>query len=358
MALDQRGTLRATGSAPGGGLSLRTWVALCAGAETIGMTAAATAAKGSQALLGDGGSGAARAGALALVVAGGLVEGLAVGGLQASGLRRRWVTLSVRRWVLVTTVVAGLGWAAASAPATLGAADDTADSAAPPVLLVVAGALVLGGLMGALLGAAQSVVLRGLVPHPRRWVAANAAAWPFVMAVIFLGAGLPGSHWSVLAVVSTGAVTGLLAGTLLGLVTGLLLPTLDGPSAHNLLVLGVLGGPARHLLDRSLVGLRLRGLVSGRTVTLPVQYAAHDDGVVVVPVRPQGKRWWRNLVRPATVELLTDGRWEAGTAVVVHPDDPRFAPAAAAYRARWPKIPLDDDVLVLVRLGTDRLLTG
>ena len=64
------------------------------------------------------------------------------------------------------------------------------------------------------------------------------------------------------------------------------LPTLDGPSAHNLVVLGVLGGPARHLLDRSVVGVRLRGRVTGRTVTPPVQYATHEDGVVVVPVRP------------------------------------------------------------------------
>jgi hypothetical protein len=166
-------------------LTLARWTALCAAAETVGMTAAAGAAKAAQALVGEPSTGAETTVALSLVVAGGLVEGVALGSAQAAGLRRMLPGLDRRRWVLVTVAVAGLGWAGASAPAALGGGDD---GSAPPLPLVLAGATVLGAGMGAALGAAQATVLRGQVPHPGRWVGANAAAWAPAMAVIFLGA--------------------------------------------------------------------------------------------------------------------------------------------------------------------------
>jgi len=207
-------------------LSLVRWTALCAIAEAIGMTAAATAAKTSQALVGEPGNGRQTALALSIVVGGGLVEGIALGGLQATGMGRLLPTLSRRRWLLVTTAVAGVGWAAASAPSAVSGDND---EAAPALLLVLVGAVGLGVAMGALLGAAQASVLRSHVRNPWRWVPANMAAWGPAMAVIFLGAGAPAADWSVLAVVALGTVTGLLAGTILGLVTGWFLPTLDGP---------------------------------------------------------------------------------------------------------------------------------
>ena len=40
------------------------------------------------------------------------------------------------------------------------------------------------------------------VRHPWRWIGANAAAWTPAMALIFIGAGLPGAGWPVLAVLS------------------------------------------------------------------------------------------------------------------------------------------------------------
>jgi hypothetical protein len=206
-------------------LSLVRWTILCASAEAIGMAAASSAAKVSQALVGEPGNGRESAIALSLVVAGGLVEGIALGTLQAAGLGRLLPGLNRRRWLLVTAAVAGLGWAAASAPAVL-----TADSggAAPPLLLILGGALGLGAAMGAVLGAAQASVLRGQVRHPWRWVGANMAAWAPAMAVIFAGATAPGADWPGPTVVALGAVTGLLAGTVLGLVSGWFLPTLDG----------------------------------------------------------------------------------------------------------------------------------
>ena len=99
--------------------SLARWTALCAAAETVGMTAAAAAATTSKTFVGEQSTGSQVAVALALVVAGGLVEGLALGVAQSSGLSA-WLPRQRRtRWVLATVVVAGLGWAGASAPAVL-----------------------------------------------------------------------------------------------------------------------------------------------------------------------------------------------------------------------------------------------
>ena len=69
------------------------WVVACLVAETVGMTAAATAARVGQDLSeGDGNAG--RWLALAVVVAGGLVEGVALGVLQGRALATRWPALS------------------------------------------------------------------------------------------------------------------------------------------------------------------------------------------------------------------------------------------------------------------------
>jgi hypothetical protein len=191
------------------------------------MTAAAAAAKTSQALVGEPATPSQVGVSLALVVGGGLVEGVALGSLQAAGLARVVPGLSRRRWIFVTTAIAGLGWAAASAPAALSGSDDA--SSRPPVLLVLAGATALGAVMGALLGAAQASGLRAHVRHPGRWVIASAAAWAPAMAVIFFGATAPDADWSGLTVTVLGTVTGLAAGAVLGLVSGSFLPSLDGP---------------------------------------------------------------------------------------------------------------------------------
>ena len=162
----------------------RRWIAACAAAEAVGMTAAAGAA-----VLADGLSGPP---ALGVVVAGGLVEGTALGFAQGAVLARVAPALSRVRYLVATVVVAGLGWAAASAPFVTG---DGGDAEQPPVLLVVLGALGLGLVLGAVLGAAQALSLRGVVRHPRRWVTANAAAWPLAMVLIFVGAMSPGTGW-------------------------------------------------------------------------------------------------------------------------------------------------------------------
>ncbi len=312
------------------------------------MTAAAGAAKLSQALVGEP-HGAREVGTvLAVVVAGGLVEGSALGIAQSSGLRG-WLPDHARRaWVAVTVAVAGLGWAAASLPGTLSGSDSGGQ---PPWLLIIAGALALGAVMGVALGAAQAPVLRGHVAHPWRWVAANAAAWPAAMAAIFVGATSPSADWSAPTVIVLGTLTGLIAGALLGVVSGWFLPSLSGRPAHDRAVVALLRSPLRHVLGRSLLVLRLTGTVTGRTYELPVSFAGDPDGYVVCPGKPETKRWWRNLRRESRVRVLVDGAWHDADAVVVAPRGSAYLAARSTYIRRWPQVQLPvDQPLVRIRL--------
>lgn len=198
---------------------LRRWVLLCAGAEAVGMAAAAGAARAATALPAD-----RTVLAWGLVVAGGLVEGTALGAAQSAALRPDVPHLRRRQWVLVTVAVAGLGWAAVSAPAVLGG--DDGSGAGPAPVVVALGAAGLGLLMGAALGAAQAGALRGVVARPWRWVGVSAAAWMPAMVVIFAGATAAPASWSDAAVVALGAGTGALAGAVLGAVCGALVRVL------------------------------------------------------------------------------------------------------------------------------------
>ncbi|MBA2953708.1 DUF385 domain-containing protein [Nocardioides sp. MAH-18] len=317
------------------------WVAACAGAEAVGLGAAAAAAR-----LGEGRPDGI---ALALVIGGGLVEGTALGGLQATVLGRAFPRLRRLRYAAATVLVAGLGWAAASAPGVLsGGAADT-----PPLALVLLGAAALGLVMGAVLGAVQALALRGAVRHPGRWVGANAAAWPLAMTLIFAGATTPGAAWSTWSVVLLGVVTGAVAGTGLGLVTGWFLPALDGPPTSGRIVLAALRTHRFRGLHASLVGLEVVGRHTGRRYRFPVQYAVAPGGLAVVPAHAAAKTWWRNVTpEPTPVALLREGVWAPATARLLAPDDPAYRPAVAAYSERWPHTPVPpDQPVVLVRIG-------
>jgi hypothetical protein len=203
-------------------VNTRQWVLACSAAEAVGMGASAAAARGALSV-------GTTAGFL-LVLVGGLVEGTALGLLQARVLGAR-LGAARRLWVLVTVAVAGLGWAAGSAPAAL--SGETGD-AAPPLGWMISGGAALGATMGAVLGLGQAAVLRHCGSRrPWRWVWANAAGWAVAMPVIFTGASTAGVSWPWPALVCWGAATGALAGAALGLVTGVWLPSLDGPSVRH-----------------------------------------------------------------------------------------------------------------------------
>ncbi|MGW6225484.1 hypothetical protein ACWFQT_00075 [Cellulosimicrobium cellulans] len=202
---------------------MRRWIVLCATAEAVGMAASAAAARAGTALVTAG-----RGSVLAwtIVVLGGLVEGTALGLAQRAALTRLAPTLHRHRWLLVTVAVAGLGWAAGSVPSVL-ATDDGAT--APGPVAALGGAAALGLAMGAVLGAAQSWVMRPATQHPWRWVGISAAAWTPAMVLIFTGASITPADWPLGAVVLFGTATGAVAGAVLGAVCGALAPALTAP---------------------------------------------------------------------------------------------------------------------------------
>lgn len=197
------------------------WVSACVLAEAIGMTAAATAAVLAREL--DAGA----ATEISVVVAGGLVEGAALGVLQARALGPAAGRTRRRAWTAVTVLVAGLAWSGAAVTTR------QEDGAVPSVLLLVLGAAGIGGATGAALGAAQSPVLRGLVSHHGRWTLVSALAWSPAMVVIVIGATLPSAAWPPLAVLLAGPPTGVLAGAVVGLVTVRLAPLLGMASLSH-----------------------------------------------------------------------------------------------------------------------------
>jgi hypothetical protein len=167
------------------------------------------------------------------------------------------------------------------------------------------------------------------------------------MVVIFAGATAPSSTWHASQTVPLGTVTGLAAGALLGLVSGALLPTVDGPAPHALALLALLRTRAGVRPARSLLGLRVTGVRSGRTIDLPVQYAfqpgPEEDALIVVPLHHEQKTWWRNLLLVAQLQVLYAGRWHPAYGRVVGPDDPAHAAALAVYVRRWPRVEVPAD---------------
>lgn len=284
------------------------WIGLLALAETIGMTAAASASVIAGAAAATSSGASAVAISLAIVVLGGLVEGAALAFLPPIALVAWRADFRRRAWIGATVVVAGLGWALASLPSAL-ASPTGADAEEPPAALVLLGAAGLGLVMGLALGAAQVPAFRGAVRRPWRWVGVSAAAWTPTMVVIFVGATLPDASWPTGAIVAIGPVTGALAGAVLGAISGPLMPVLEGSSVSGRVTLGILGSPLHGMLSGSLLGLRLRGRVTGRPIELPVAYRREGEALVVTVGRSASKRWWRNLEGPTEVEALLAGRW-------------------------------------------------
>jgi len=309
-------------------------VLACALAELIGMTASATAARVA--------GGLPLVAGLGVVVLGGLIEGSALGILQSAWLARRFPGVSRVGWIVTTILIAGVGWAFASAPAAL----STDDGVAPSLLVILAGAAGLGLVMGAVMGVAQAFVLRGAVRHPWRWISISALSWTPTMIVIFAGATLPDASWPTGLVIPWGALTGLLAGAILGTVSLALLPTLSGLSLAS----HVIGWALKNNLfglGRSLTLLRVTGVRTGRSYEFPVQYVRDGDRIVVLPGGAEHKTWWRNLRQPHSVDMLLGGSWRSAIGHVLPTNSAEFSAACAAYAKRWPALrPAPDAVLV------------
>jgi hypothetical protein len=289
---------------------------------------------------------------LAIVVIGGLVEGAALGLLQAWALAGRLGARGRARWVAGTVLVAGLGWAVASIPSAV----DQAGTTSPSPGLVMLGAAGLGATMGAILGVVQAWAWHGCVRHHRRWILASAVGWTVAMPVIFVGATQVEESWHTLPVMGIGTLTGLLAGAVLGVVTGVFIPTLDGPPLRHRLVLALVASRLVHPADRdgngALIGLCVTGARTGRRFRFPV--AAARPGplrLVVLPGHPERKTWWRNLASRPELEVLVDGRWQQASAVVLRCGDPGWEATRAAYAHRFPGVRTSGEPLVRIDLA-------
>jgi hypothetical protein len=84
--------------------------------------------------------------------------------------------------------------------------------------------------------------------------------------------------------------------------------------AINPLVRAVLRSPAHGLLSSHLALITVTGRRSGRTFTFPVGYHGGGDRLTIGVDWPERKRWWRNLLDGAPVELRLRGVRRTGTA--------------------------------------------
>ena len=75
----------------------------------------------------------------------------------------------------------------------------------------------------------------------------------------------------------------------------------------NPVVCGLLRSPAHGVLSGRLALLTVTGRRSGRTFTFPSGYHRDGDRVTIGVDWPERKRWWRNLIDAAPVEV-----WLAG----------------------------------------------
>ena len=108
------------------------------------------------------------------------------------------------------------------------------------------------------------------------------------------------------------------------------------PKLDNQLAAGLLRSPLHRVVSGWLLLLTYTGRRSGRTMTLPVAYAADGDSVVIIPGRPHTKAWWRNFVGGGPVEVVLAGRRRTGTATTVQ-EGTELAAAADRFRARFPR---------------------
>jgi hypothetical protein len=161
----------------------------------------------------------------ALMTLTGALEGAIVGTAQWLVLKKAFITLSRSTWVWATIIGAVLAWGAGSIPMTLAStsADSTvAASPEPPQSLILAMASGVGLVAGAVLSAAQAVVLRKHVLRAWRWLPANAIAWavgmPLIFAAIDLAQRVSRMWASVLVLAGAIALVGALVGAIHGLV--------------------------------------------------------------------------------------------------------------------------------------------
>lgn len=198
------------------------WVGVNALAELIGLGAALALDFVSISGLAARQTMAAWPAAIVLVTATGAVEGVVVGLLQWSVLRRPFPNIARRTWILATIIGATVAWFLGSLPSTL--MDMGAQQGAAPVLItVLLLAAGMGFVLGAVLAYPQWRVLRRAISGAWVWIPANCVAWAGGMTVIFAAIDVAQRAPSVSQALAVATAGLLLAGALVGAVHGLAL---------------------------------------------------------------------------------------------------------------------------------------
>lgn len=104
----------------------------------------------------------------------------------------------------------------------------------------------------------------------------------------------------------------------------------------NPVVRPVLRSPVHGLLSGALMLLTFRGRRSGRSYTVPVQYAREGSTVIVYAGGSAEKTWWRNLAGGAEVTLRIKGHDLRGHAVAVMDDREAVADGLRIWLRRFP----------------------
>ncbi len=110
------------------------------------------------------------------------------------------------------------------------------------------------------------------------------------------------------------------------------------PLANRLLA-WTLRSPVSGVVDSALVLLTVRGRRTGRSISLPVQYAAGHDALWVWPGHPERKTWWRNLRQSQRVMIRLRGRDVNAVARVVDGarEPSEILRGLRAYVSRFPR---------------------
>ncbi|HET7768927.1 MAG TPA: hypothetical protein VFN74_09120 [Chloroflexota bacterium] len=202
------------------------------GANVVGEVVGFGAAGALMAALGaavDGASGvAALVLAVGMVLVAGVVEGSAVGYAQWRMLRRLLPELPRGEWILASVAGGTLAWAAGMAIGTT-AADLRGGSGAgeaPPLRLMLGGSALIGIVAGALLSAAQWLVLRRHARGTGWWVPAHCAGWAVGMVVAIAGLDPVFDSESVGIQIGGSVLVGLAMGASAAAISGLGLRTL------------------------------------------------------------------------------------------------------------------------------------
>ena len=156
----------------------------------------------------------------------GIIEGLVTGSFQWSVLKKRFINIKAKNWLIFTALGAATAWLLGMISSVFFAPEPSASSLATIELSNVQIALlaaISGVVLGALFGGFQWVELRKHTPNAGRWVLANSLGWAVGLVIIYLGASMPSVDTSLAVIILIATISGLLGGLSVGAITGLFL---------------------------------------------------------------------------------------------------------------------------------------